>query len=199
MAANTREGKPQPHGLPIAPTLPIAQTLVRSLLLLCLVVWLGGLVFFGAVVAPVAFGTLMPMFSDPAFGVHVAGTMVRNSLLALHWMGLVAGAAMIFLLAVESSMRWTRRSIRPSFAVLAFMLALTAFSQFSILPRMEVLRSQHGTEIDNLTPEGAGNPARVEFNRLHHLSTQLEGGVLLGGLALTVLLARPEPNPESER
>lgn len=175
---------------------PVARTLARTLLLLCLVVWLGGLVFFGAVVAPVAFGTLMPMFPDPAFGVHVAGTMVRHSLLALHWMGLVAGAIMIFLFAVEWTMQWTRRSVVPYLAVLGAMLALTAFLQFSILPRMETLRQQAGNAIDNLAPDSADNPARAEFNRLHHLSTQLEGGVLIGGLALTVLLARPEPEPE---
>ncbi len=176
----------------------IARTVVRSLVLLCLAVWLGGLIFFGAVVAPVAFGTVMPMLSDPAFGVHVAGTMVRCSLLALHWMGLIAGAIMIFLVAVEWTMRWTRRSIVSSLVVLAAMLALTAFSQFSILPRMETLRQQAGSAIDNLAPDGAGNPARAEFNRLHHLSTQLEGGVLLGGLVLTVLLARPEPDTAQE-
>ena len=180
----------------------IARTAARSLLLLCLAVWLGGLIFFGAVVAPVAFGTVMPMLPDPAFGVHVAGTMVRHSLLALHWMGLIAGALMVFLLAVEAAMQWTRRSIALPVAVLAAMLALTAFSQFSVIPRMEALRVQAGAAIDvlpgTLTPDGAENPARVEFNRLHHLSTQLEGGVLIGGLVLTVLLARPEPDAAPE-
>ncbi|HEX4022939.1 MAG TPA: DUF4149 domain-containing protein [Acidobacteriaceae bacterium] len=170
----------------------ILRTAVRALLLFCLVVWLGGLLFFGAVVAPVAFGILMPMIPDPAFGLHVAGTMVRNSLLQLHWMGLIAGAAMIFLCAVERGMQWTRRSVVPYFVVLGVMLALTAFSQFSIIPRMETLRLQAGSAIDNPTSD---NPARVEFNRLHNISTQLEGGVLVGGLVLVVLLARPEPQP----
>ena len=168
----------------------ILRTIVRALLLLCLIVWLGGLLFFGAVVAPVAFGTLMPMVSDPALGLHVAGTMVRNSLLQLHWMGLIAGAAMIFFCAVERVMQWTRRSVAPHIIVLAAMMVLTAFSQFSVIPRMETLRVQAGTVID---APNSDNPARVEFNRLHHLSTQLEGGVLIGGLVLLVLLARPEP------
>ena len=39
----------QPHSLSIA-----ARTLVRALLWLALSAWLGGLIFFGAVVAPVA-------------------------------------------------------------------------------------------------------------------------------------------------
>jgi hypothetical protein len=175
----------------------VARTLVRALLLLALSAWLGGLLFFGAVVAPVAFGTVMPMLPDPALGVHVAGTMVRGSLLALHWIGLVAGALMIFLLAVEAALQWRRRSITPPVAVLVAMLALTACLQFSVLPRMEVLRQQNSAAIDalpgTLTPQAAEEPARVEFNRLHQCSTQLEGAVLLGGLALLVLLARPEP------
>lgn len=170
----------------------ILRTAIRAIVLLSLVVWLGGLLFFIAVVAPVAFGTLMPMFPDPAFGVHVAGTMVRGSLLQLHWMGLIAGAIMIFLIAIERGMQWTRRSVVPYVVVLGAMLALTAFSQFSIIPRMETLRVQAGSAIDN---PSSTNPARVEFNRLHNLSTQLEGGVLIGGLVLTVLLARPEPQP----
>ena len=173
----------------------ILRTAVRAILLLCLVVWLGGLLFFVVVVAPVAFGTLMPMFPDPTFGVHVAGTMVRSSLLQLHWMGLIAGAIMIFLCSVERGMQWTRRSVVPYLVVLCVMLALTAFSQFSIIPRMEILRLQAGSAIDNPVSE---NPARVEFNRLHNLSTQLEGGVLIGGLVLTALLARPEPAPAVE-
>ncbi|HUZ05401.1 MAG TPA: hypothetical protein VMU62_08580, partial [Acidobacteriaceae bacterium] len=92
--------------------------------------------------------------------------------------------------AVERVMQWTRRSVAPHIIVLAAMMVLTAFSQFSVIPRMETLRVQAGTVID---APNSDNPARVEFNRLHHLSTQLEGGVLIGGLVLLVLLARPEP------
>ena len=166
------------------------RTVLRGLLLFCLSVWVGGLIFFVAVVAPVAFGKLMPMFSDPAWGVHVAGTMVRSSLMVLHWMGLTAGAVMIFLLTMERGLAWTRRSMMPAFFVLAWMMSLTAFSQFSVIPRMEALRVQAGAAIDQ---PGVHNPAREQFNRLHQFSTQIEGGVLLGGLVMIGLLARPEP------
>ncbi len=166
------------------------RTLLRGLLLFCLSIWVGGLIFFAAVVAPVAFGRVMPMFSDPAWGVHVAGTMVRCSLIVLHWMGLAVGAAMIFLLTMERGLAWTRRSMLPAFLVLAGMMALTAFSQFSVIPRMDALRMQPGAAIDQ---PGSNTPAREQFNRLHQFPTQIEGGVLLGGLVLIGLLARPEP------
>ena len=166
------------------------RTLVRSLILLGLVVWVGGLLFFGAVVAPVAFGSLMPMFPDAAAGLHVAGTMVRDSLLHLHDIGLVCGVILLLLCIVERLARMTRRSIAPQLVLLAVMLGLTAYSQFSVIPRMDTLRVQAGPAMDN--PE-ASNAAKVDFNRLHNLSSNLEGIVLLCGLGLIVLYARPEP------
>ncbi len=165
------------------------RTLVRSLILLCVAFWVGGLLFFGAVVAPVAFGSVMPMVSDPVLGLHIAGTMVRISLLRLHDIGLVCGSTLLLLSIVERAARMTRRSIAPQLVLLAVMLGLTAYSQYSVIPRMDLLRIQAGTAMDELA---ASDPAKVDFNRLHNLSTRLEGVVLLCGLGLLALYARPE-------
>ena len=59
------------------------KTLLRALILLLVVLWLGGLMFF-PVVAASAFGSIADT--------HVAGTIVRKCLLALHYEGLFAGA-----------------------------------------------------------------------------------------------------------
>lgn len=166
------------------------RTLLRSLILLALVMWVGGLLFFGAVVAPVAFESLMPMFPDPAVGLQVAGTMVRDSLTHLHDIGLFCGAALLLLFVVERVTRAARRSIGPPILLVAVMMGLTAYSQFSIIPRMEMLRIKAGAA---MADSGSTNPARLDFNRLHTLSTSLEGIVLLCGLGLIVLSARPEP------
>jgi hypothetical protein len=166
------------------------RTLLRSLILLAIVVWVGGILFFGAVEAPVAFGKLMPMFPDPALGLEAAGTMVRNSLLHLHDIGLFCGAALLLLCIIERVTRSTRRSIGPPMLLVAVMMGLTAYSQFSIIPRMEMLRLNAGAAMADF---GSTNPARLEFNRLHTVSTWLEGIVLLCGLGLIVLYARPEP------
>jgi hypothetical protein len=165
------------------------RTFLRSLILLALVVWVGGLLFFGMVVAPVAFGSLMPMFPDPALGLHVAGTMVRDSLLHLHDIGMTCGIILLFLCVAERVTRATRRSVGPQLLLIAVMLGLTAYSQFSVIPRMESLRIQAGPAIAD---PASTNPARVDFNRLHNLSTSLEGVVLLCGVGLIVLYARPE-------
>lgn len=166
------------------------RTAVRSFILIGLVIWVGGLLFFAGVLAPVAFGSVMPMFPDAATGLHVAGTVVRISLVRLHDIGVVTGAILVLLCIVERMARTTRRSIGPQLVLLAAMLGLTAYSQWSIIPRMDALRVQAGAALDN---PAASSPAKVDFNRLHGLSTNLEGVVLLCGLGLIVLYARPEP------
>ncbi len=157
--------------------------------MLALVVWIGGLLFFGAVVAPVAFGPLRAMFQDPAVGIGMAGVVVRNSLLRLHDLGIVCGIALAVLCLAERVTRSTRRSIGPQLLLIGVMLGLTAYSQFSVIPRMETLRIEAGPTMADPT---STDRARVDFNRLHHLSTSLEGIVLLCGLGLIVLYARPE-------
>ena len=42
------------------------RTLFHSLVYLALGLWLGALVFFGAVLAPIAFSQLPPLFPTPA-------------------------------------------------------------------------------------------------------------------------------------
>ena len=165
------------------------RTFLRSLILLALVVWVGGLLFFGAVVAPVAFESLAPMFPDPGLGLHVAGTMVRDTLTHLHDIGLFCGAILLLLYIVERVTHATRRSIGPPMLLTAVMMGLTAYSEFSVIPRMERLRIQAGAAMADLASK---NPARLDFNRLHNLSTSLEGIVLLCGIGMIVLFARPE-------
>jgi hypothetical protein len=66
------------------------------------------------------------------------------------------------------------------------MLVLTLISQFGIVPRMDTLRASIG-EIDSVP---ADNPARLQFDALHHWSTRVESGVLLLGLVVAYLTAR---------
>ncbi len=162
------------------------MSLLRFLMLLSLVVWIGGIIFFAFVVAPALF-TILP---TP----HLAGLVVTRSLKALHWMGLVAGV--VYLLASLAYARLTSASAQPLAArnlLVYLMLALTAVLQFSIIPRMDALRLSVG-QIDAVAPD---NPVRLQFNALHVWSTRLEGAVLLLGLALIYLTARAAVQPRS--
>jgi uncharacterized membrane protein len=155
------------------------MSFLRFLMLLSLVVWLGGLIFFSFVVAPTVFSVLPTK--------HMAGSVVARSLSMLHWMGIVSG--IVFLV---SSMLYSRlnRGVTEPFAarhLLVYgMVALTVISQFGISPKMVALRSQMG-EIDQLALD---NPLRMQFDSLHVWSVRLEGGVFLLGLAVAYLVAR---------
>jgi hypothetical protein len=147
-------------------------------MLLSLIVWLGGLIFF-PVVAQTAFSVLPSR--------HLAGMVVGRSLGILHWMGIISG--LVFL---ASSILYSRLSSGAAhvFAarhlLICLMLALTLISQFSIIPRMDTLRAAIPGEIDSVP---ADNPARMQFDALHVWSTRLEGGALLLGLVVAYLTA----------
>ncbi len=154
------------------------MSFLRFLMLLSLVVWLGGLIFFSFVVAPTLFSVLPTR--------HLAGSVVSRSLGALHWIGLVSGV--VFLISSMTHARLAIGSAHPLAArhiLLYIMLALTLISQFGISPKMASLRASMG-EIDSVPPT---DPARVQFNALHVWSTRLEGGVFLLGLVVVYLTA----------
>jgi hypothetical protein len=153
------------------------MSFLRYLMLLSLVVWLGGLIFF-PVVAQAAFSALPSR--------HLAGTVVGRSLGTLHWMGIVSG--IIFLASSILYSRFTKGATQVFAArnvLICLMLALTLISQFGIIPRMDTLRASIG-EIDSVPPD---NPARMQFDGLHVWSTRVESGVILLGLVVVYLTA----------
>jgi hypothetical protein len=159
------------------------RTLVHSLVYLALGLWLGALLFFGAVLAPIAFSVLPPLFAAPADGVHAAGLVVGGSLARLHWMGLCCG--LIFLLVLVAA-RVHFRTVLPQALLVLTMMVLTAYSQFSIIPRMDIARASVGGNINAVAPD---NPGRKIFDSLHRTSTHVEGLVVLCGLAALVATA----------
>jgi hypothetical protein len=154
------------------------KTAIRALLLLLVALWLGGVMFF-PVVAATAFGTLS--------NTHAAGAIVARCLRVLHYEGLFAGAAIVLLLLAAQALRALPRPAAAPVVVTLIMLGLTAYSQYSIIPRMEGYRLAAGGAIDAVP---AGDSNRVAFNRLHGVSEKVEEGVLVGGIVLVVLLAR---------
>jgi len=158
------------------------MSILRYLMFLSLIVWLGGLIFFSFVLAPTVFSVLPTR--------HLAGNVVSRSLTALHWMGIISG--IVFLACSMIYSRLNTGAAHPFAArhlVLYLMLGLTLASQFGITPRMAVLRDSMG-EIDSVP---LTDPARMEFDALHIWSTRLEGGVFLLGLIAAYLAAQPIP------
>ena len=157
------------------------MTVIRFLMLLSLVVWVGGIIFFAFVLAPTVFHPgILPSR-------HLAGAVVSRSLGILHAIGLSCG--LVFLVTSMIDSQVITGSVAP-FAgrnlLVYVMIVLTLVSMFAISSRMLNLRNDM-VFIDNVPHD---DPRRVEFNRLHEWSTRLEGGVLLLGLAVIFLTSR---------
>ena len=157
------------------------QILLRALRLFAMVAWVGGLGFFAFVLAPVAFHSLP--------SAHEAGIVVGGTLRVLHWIGLVGGA----IFYVATGLLWLRAGVtaRIEFAIemilAGIMMAGTFYSQFKILPAMEVDRALAGGVVETASADNAG---RLDFERLHVVSERLEGFILFCGLGVVFVLSR---------
>jgi hypothetical protein len=164
------------------------QTFLRALRLYAMVAWVGGLIFFAFVLAPVAFHTLS--------SAHDAGLIVGGTLRILHSIGLIGGA--VFYLA--TGILWLRAEVpaRVGFAIemvlTGLMMAVTFYSQYKILPAMDVDRALAGGVVDAAPTDNAG---RLDFERLHVLSERLEGFALFCGLGAVFFLSRESQWPET--
>jgi D-alanyl-lipoteichoic acid acyltransferase DltB (MBOAT superfamily) len=148
-------------------------TLLRTIRIICLATWIGGIIFF-LFVTNVAFTTLPD--------IHQAGLIVRGSLIALHHIGLITGIMyMVFTLALLGTQRDTHPMRAIELVLVMVMLALTSYSQFSVIPSMERDRITLGGDVDKASHTA---PEYIHFQRLHGLSVKLEGAVLIEGLIL---------------
>lgn len=149
--------------------------LLKFLLLLALIVWIGGIIFFAFVLAPTLFGVLPTT--------KLAGDVVSATLTKLHWMGLISGVVFLIASLLYNWQKYVQlRPFMVSHVFVVLMLAFTMISQFGITPRMRELRSSPALMESSL--------GRAEFDSLHEWSTRLEGGVLLLGLGMVLLTAR---------
>jgi uncharacterized membrane protein len=149
--------------------------LLRFLMLLALVVWMGGIIFFAFVLAPTLFSVLPTT--------KMAGDVVNATLTKLHWMGLISGVVFLVCSLLYNWQKYVQlRPFALSHIFIVLMLGFTMVSQFGITPRMRELRSNPAIMDSSL--------GRAEFDTLHASSTRLEGGVLLLGLGVVVLTAR---------
>src|ERR1041384_1852629 len=96
---------------------------LRFLMLLSLAVWIGGLIFL-PIVAQISF-TVLP-------SAHLAGLVVRNALVVLHWIGICGGLVFLVCSLLENRLARGRFFLfGPAHIILVLMLALTAVSQFN--------------------------------------------------------------------
>ena len=160
------------------------MSFLRFLMVLSLVVWIGGLIFFAFVLAPTAFQVLP--------NTHLAGNVVGRALGKLHWIAIFSGIVfLISSLLYNYLTQGTAHVFAMRHVLICLMLALTLFSQFWIIPRMDTLRASVG----NFAAVSLSDPQRVQFDALHVWSTRVESAVLLLGLVAIYLAASALSNP----
>ncbi len=150
---------------------------LRYAAVLALVFWIGGLTALGALAAPAAFDVL----GSHAEGRALAGAVFGETLRRFHLASYLCGAIVIVSLAIRGLLGPRPRRFAVRMAVTAVMLGAGAWSGMVVSPRIEAARQSLGAAPSSL-PEA--DARRIEFGRLHGVSTSLQLLPLLGGLLL---------------
>ena len=153
----------------------------RLILLAC---WFGAALFFGAVVAPAAFGVLRSFNLSNAN--EIAGSIVTRSLSVVN----IAGFLISLLLLATLILR-RHASSRLSFILelvcLGVIALTTAVGHWVIAARMRALRAAMVLPIDQIA---ADDPRRIEFGSLHGYSVNALGLAMIAALVALVLMSR---------
>jgi uncharacterized membrane protein len=155
------------------------MVLLRYLYVVALVVWVGGLVTAGALVAPAVFGVLQAW--NAAEGRVLAGQVFGAVLLRLTWLSYAMAFIMFVTLTLHRLLgaRPLKYGIRVG--IMTVMLLLMMAMGFYILPEVNAIQAQVAGPVSALA---ATDARRLEFDRLHGLSNILFSITALGGLAL---------------
>ena len=153
----------------------------RLILLAC---WFGAALFFGAVVAPAAFGVLR------SFGLananEIAGSIVTRSLSVIN----IAGFLIALLLLLTVFLRRSssgRVSLIVECICIAIIALATGVGHWVIAARMRTLRAAMVLPIDQIAIDDS---RRIEFNSLHGYSVNALGLAMIAALVALVLMAR---------
>jgi hypothetical protein len=155
------------------------MVLLRYLYVVALVLWVGGLIAAGALVAPSVFGVLLAW--NESQGRVLAGQVFGDVLLRLTWLSYVMGVIMFVTLTLHRLLGSRPRKYGVRVGIMGLMLAMMLATGFYIIPQVNSIQSQVAGPVSALTDT---DPRRVEFNRLHGLSNILFSITAIGGLAL---------------
>ena len=158
---------------------------LRYLCILALVVWLGGMLVAGAIVAPSIFGVLQTW--NQSQGRVLAGQVFGEVLQRIYWLAYAMGGVMLVTLTLHRLLG--ARPLRYGYRVgiLGVMLTLTLAADYYVGPRVASLQSNPAGPVSSLP---ASDPRRLEFNRLHGLANILMALTVAGGLVLLIWEAR---------
>ena len=153
--------------------------LLRYLYVVALVLWVGGLIVAGALVAPSVFGVLQAWQASE--GRVLAGQVFGEVLLRLTWLSYAMGGIMFITLTLHRLLgaRPVKYGIRVG--IMSVMLTMMMVTGFYLIPGVNAIQADVKGPVAEL-PDA--DPRRLEFNRLHGLSNVLFAITAIGGLAL---------------
>jgi Domain of unknown function (DUF4149) len=160
---------------------------VRYAYVLALVVWLGGMIVLGAIVAPAVFQVLQAR--DPETGRILAGAVFGVALRRFHYVAYACGIVILLSLLLMAVLGPRPGSLAIRLALVAGMLAVAAYSGVFVLGSVNRLQREIGVEVSpsSLPPT---DTRRARFDELHLLSTRLMMVNVIGALVLLYWEAR---------
>ena len=158
---------------------------VRYAYILALVVWLGGMLLLGALVAPTTFQVLQAL--DIANGRVLAGELFGVTLARFHPFAYIAGAVLIATLCIMRVLGPRPAAFAARVLIVVGMLGIAFYSGQVVLRRVDVIQREVGTLPSRLP---ADDPRRLEFDALHLLSTRLMMVNIVAALGLLYWEAR---------
>jgi hypothetical protein len=158
---------------------------VRYVALAALVCWVGGMLMFGAVVAPTIFRVLEA--ADPANGRLIAGTLVGTLLGQLHVLAYACGTVIGFGLLIMKFIGPPPRAFFARLGIIVVMLGFEIYSGGPLARELTEVRARVPGPIERLPPS---DERRLAFDRLHATSTALMGINAALGLVLLFWYAR---------
>jgi len=158
---------------------------LRYVYVLTLVVWLGGMLILGAIVAPTTFEVLQANAGSQ--GRELAGAVFGTALARFHYIAYAAGALMLLTLGAMRALgpRPANGGLRA--IIVAVMLGVALYSGIVVLRQIDVVQTAAGGLPSRLP---AGDERRVRFDALHVLSTRLMMFNIAGALILLYWEAR---------
>jgi hypothetical protein len=155
------------------------MVLLRYLYVVALVLWVGGLIAAGLLVAPSVFGVLQAW--NATEGRVLAGQVFAEVLLRLTWLSYVMAAIMFITLTLHRLLGARPLKYGVRVGIMGVMLVMMFATGFYIIPQVDSIQAGISGPVSALAETDA---RRVEFDRLHGLSNILFSITAIGGLAL---------------
>jgi uncharacterized membrane protein len=158
---------------------------LRYVYVLALIVWLGGMLVLGAVVAPATFEVLQA--ADPQSGRILAGELFGTLIARFHYVAYATGGVLLVSLAAMALLGPRPRGFAVRAGIIGAMLLVAAYSGFVVLSEIDAIQLDVGG-LPSLLP--ADDTRRIRFDMLHELSTRLMFVNIAGALVLLYWEAR---------